>query len=56
MRRQDRYANYGETDKKQVHAIPLAQRHREHASRHPNCKRSQEIVKDLNGIVKDWLS
>ena len=56
MRRQDRYANYGEGGNKEVQKPPLSDRHREHASRHPNCKRSQEIVKDLDEIVKEWLS
>ena len=55
MRRQDRYANYGEDENKKVQKPSLADRHREHASRHPNCKRSQEIVKYLDGIVKEWL-
>ncbi len=48
MRRKDRYAKYGEGENKEVQKPPLSQRAREHASRHPNCKRSQEIVKQLD--------
>ena len=54
-RRQDRFANYGATEEKAIH-VPLSQRHREHALRHPNCKRSQEIVKDLDRVLEVLLS
>lgn len=55
MSRRDRYANYGVAEVK-VNGIPLSQRHREHALRHPRCKRSQEIVNDLDKLLKAVLS
>lgn len=54
-RRQDRFANYGATEGK-ARNVPLHQRHREHALRNPNCKRSQEIVRDLDRILEELLS
>lgn len=48
-----RYKDYGKGDEKDPH-MPLSQRHREHALRHPNCKRSQELVRDLSQLIKEY--
>ena len=48
-----RYKDYGKGAEKDLH-MPLSRRHREHALRHPNCKRSQELVRDLAKLMEDY--